>query len=105
VLFNLIQNAIRHTPADGSVTVRAELAGDVVRVEIADTGSGIAAEHLPRIFDPFFTTKKHVGTGLGLWLSKEIAEKHSGRIEVFTSTAAGDHGTRFVLHFPLYSKN
>ena len=54
VLFNLIQNAIRHTPADGSVTVRAAIAGDGVQVEVADTGSGIADDDRERIFDAFF---------------------------------------------------
>ena len=53
VLFNLIQNAIRHTPADGSVTVRAEPAGDWVEIEVADTGSGIAPEDRAHLFEPF----------------------------------------------------
>ena len=53
VLFNLIQNAIRHTPADGSVTVRAEPAGEWVEIEVADTGSGIPLEDRERLFDPF----------------------------------------------------
>ena len=53
VLFNLIQNAIRHTPADGSVTVRAARAGDGVEIEVADTGEGIAAADRERIFEPF----------------------------------------------------
>ena len=54
VLFNLIQNAIRHTPADGSVTVAAESNGRTVEVEVADTGEGIAAEDRARVFEPFF---------------------------------------------------
>ena len=53
VLFNLIQNAIRHTPADGSVTVRAEQAGEWVEIEVADTGSGIPLEDRERLFEPF----------------------------------------------------
>ena len=53
VLFNLIQNAIRHTPADGSVTVRAEPAGDWVEIEVADTGAGIPPGERERVFDPF----------------------------------------------------
>ena len=54
VLFNLIQNAIRHTPADGSVVVRAEPAGDAVEIEVADTGGGIAPADRERVFEPFF---------------------------------------------------
>ena len=54
VLFNLIQNAIRHTPADGSVTVRAEPTRGGVQIEVADTGDGIAAEDRARVFEPFY---------------------------------------------------
>ena len=54
VLFNLIQNAIRHTPADGSVVVRAEPAGDAVEIEVADSGGGIAGADRDRVFEPFF---------------------------------------------------
>ena len=54
VLFNLIQNAIHHTPPDGSVTVRAESVGDAIEIEVADTGLGIAGEHRERVFEPFY---------------------------------------------------
>ena len=54
VLFNLIQNAIRHTPADGSVTVRAEASDGRVEIEVADTGEGIGADDRARVFEPFY---------------------------------------------------
>ena len=71
VLFNLIQNAIRHTPADGSVTVAAESNGGRVEVEVADTGEGVARDERERIFEPFFrggpgAARSGEGTGLGL---------------------------------------
>jgi signal transduction histidine kinase len=84
VFFNLIQNAIRHTPADGSVTVLAEPIGDRLEVEVADTGPGIAADERDRIFEPFRRGGERPGdedgVGLGLAISRAIVEAHGGRI-------------------------
>jgi signal transduction histidine kinase len=82
VLFNLIQNAIRHTPADGSVTVRAEVAGRGVQVEVADTGSGISEADRERVFEAFFQSgaRSNGSAGLGLAISRAIVEAHGGRI-------------------------
>jgi signal transduction histidine kinase len=77
VLFNLIQNAIRHTPADGSVTVMAEPNGAGVEVEVADTGTGLSADARERAFEPFY---RGAGTGLGLTICRAIVEAHGGRI-------------------------
>ena len=99
VLFNLIQNAIRHTPADGSVTVRAEDAGDWVKIEVADTGVGIPPEERERLFEPFVRGAgnggRETGAGLGLALSRAIVEAHGGRIWL----ADSEIGTtvRFVI--------
>lgn len=85
VLFNLLQNAIRHTPADGSVTVRAVTTGDGVEIEVADTGDGIASEERRRVFEPFYQgngngSGSSGGSGLGLAISRAIVEAHGGRI-------------------------
>jgi signal transduction histidine kinase len=86
VLFNLIQNAMRHTPADGSVTVRAAVAGaDDLQVEVSDTGSGIADGDRDRIFEAFFqggegAARTNGSAGLGLAISRAIVEAHGGRI-------------------------
>ncbi len=103
VLFNLIQNAIRHTPADGSVSVLAEHAGDQVLVEVADTGAGIAERDRTRVFEPFFrggseAARTRNGSGLGLAISRAIVEAHGGRIEA--ESAPGD-GTKMKVHLPL----
>lgn len=86
VLFNLIQNAIRHTPADGSVTVRAESNGTSVEIEVADSGEGISLEDRARAFEPFYrggagaARSSGEGTGLGLTICRAIVEAHGGEI-------------------------
>jgi signal transduction histidine kinase len=85
VLFNLIQNAIRHTPADGSVTVRARSLGGAVEVEVDDEGEGIPPESGERVFEPFYRaddSRADGGAGLGLAISKAIVEAHGGKIWV-----------------------
>ena len=85
VLFNLLHNAIRHTPPDGSVTVRAETTADGVEIEVADTGAGIASAERQRVFEPFYQGSGNGspgsdGSGLGLAISRAIIEAHGGRI-------------------------
>jgi len=94
VLVNLLQNAIEALEGPGRVAVRIlPMAGDRVRVEVADTGPGIPAEYLPRITEPFFTTKRG-GTGLGLAIAARIMERLGGRLSVTSSPGAG---TTFIL--------
>ena len=72
-----------------------------IRITIADDGCGIAAENLKSLFKPFFTTKESTGTGLGLWLAKQIAEKHGGWITVRSDTSPSRHYTVFSVFLPL----
>lgn len=98
VLFNLIQNAIRHTPADGSVTVLAERAGSAIEVEVADTGTGIPAADRPHVFDAFTRgdeARGSDGAGLGLAISRAIVEAHGGRI--WLPESSGGTRVRFSL--------
>jgi signal transduction histidine kinase len=104
VLFNLIVNAIRYTPADGSVVVcaRALAGGNGVEVEVVDNGKGVPADERERVFEPFYragedgTARSSDGTGLGLAISRAIVEAHGGRIWLEPATPRGTR-VRFTL--------
>ena len=102
VLHNLIQNAIRHTPDDGAIVVEAQDIGDMVQIDVADTGQGVAEEDLDKVFERFYRGEKsrsreYGGTGLGLAIAKGIVEAHGGRIWVESSLG---HGSRFSFCLP-----
>jgi PAS domain S-box-containing protein len=92
VLANLISNAIDATPPGGIVEASVLRLEDWVEIAVTDTGCGVSAANRKHLFEPFFTTKADVGTGLGLWVSKGIVEKHGGSILV---DDAGEIGTTF----------
>jgi signal transduction histidine kinase len=101
VLFNLLRNAIRHTPADGSVTVRAEAGLEAVMIEVADTGDGIAPDALAHVFEPFYrgprdAARDSEGAGLGLAICRAIVENHGGRIWIGPS----EQGTSVRFSLP-----
>jgi signal transduction histidine kinase len=101
VLLNLLQNAIHHTPPDGSVAIRAAAVNGTVEIEVADTGAGIAAEDRAHVFEPFYrgggdAARTRPGSGLGLAISRAIVEAHGGRIWL----AEGPGGTRIRFTLP-----
>ena len=99
VIINLVLNSIDAMPGGGNLRIATSLDGPNVRLEIGDTGEGIAPENLDKIFDPFFTTKEPgKGTGLGLSVSYNIVREHGGNISVKSEEG---QGTRFVITFPL----
>ena len=86
----------------GLLTIRSRLDKGAIRIEVCDTGQGIAPENLQRIYDPFFTTKAaRKGTGLGLAVTYGIVQEHGGSIEARSQIG---QGTTFVLEFPLVRK-
>ena len=105
VLFNLLENAVAHAPAGGSVTLTADRENGAVRFEIADTGSGIAIADAPRVFDRFYrggddASRPVGGAGLGLAIARAIVEAHGGRIWVANP---GEPGARMAFTVPVHS--
>lgn len=104
---NLFDNALRHTPAGGTIRVAAETSSDGVTVSVSDSGNGIPAEHLPRIFERFYRVdqgraRHQGGTGLGLAIVKHLVEAHGGRVEAESVPA---RGTTIRLTFPSVTKS
>jgi two-component system sensor histidine kinase BaeS len=104
VVGNLVGNAVRHTPAGGSVTISAGAVDGEVTIAVADTGSGISPEHLPRVFDRFWRAEKSRsrqtgGSGLGLAIVRKLVEAHHGSVEVRSEPAKG---STFTLHLPAH---
>ena len=101
-LQNLAANALRHTPRGGRVTINAGFEASAIVITVADTGSGIPAEHLPHVFDRFYKVDpsragQTSGSGLGLSIVKAIAERHGGTV---TAVSNPGGGTVFTLKFP-----
>ena len=100
VIQNLLANAVRHTPADGSVRIDARRSDRGLELVVADTGEGIAPQYLERVFDPFFRAdpaRHGSGAGLGLALAKRIVEALGGSIRAESQPA---HGARFAVTLP-----
>jgi signal transduction histidine kinase len=107
VFTNLVDNALKFTLPGGQITLFAVSAGDEIEISVADTGSGVPKEALPRLFDRFYQVDasraggEGHGAGLGLAIVREIVEAHSGRISVRSELG---HGTTVVIHLPLTPK-
>jgi signal transduction histidine kinase len=99
-LGNLLGNAVKFCRPGDVVSIRARRADQVVRIEIADTGPGIAKEALPHIFEPYWSGRreKKTGTGLGLFITKAIIEAHKGTLSV--ASVEGE-GATFTIALPL----
>lgn len=115
VLYNLLQNAVRHTPHDGTIAIRMERIEGAVQVVVADSGEGIAPEDEPFVFDRFYRgdrarRREAAGSGLGLSIARGIIEAHGGRIWVDASARLGGldeprrTGAVFAFTIPLHSR-
>jgi signal transduction histidine kinase len=100
VIANILSNAIRHTPRGGIVTVAAGLSGDRIQVSVADTGSGIPPDDLPRVFDRFSKGVDSRGSGLGLAIAKNLVVAHGGEIK---PESRPGHGTTMTFTLPVRS--
>ena len=104
VMANLVSNAMDATAQGGRIETMVARDGVTAKITVTDTGTGIQAQHASHVFEPFFTTKADVGTGLGLWVSKGIIDKHQGTLTV-TSRTEKPTGTTFTVTLPLVDEN
>jgi PAS domain S-box-containing protein len=106
VFSNLVANSLDAIDQKGTIKLRVSRSTSVsgvqprIRVTVADNGKGIDSFALPRIFEPLFTTKEATGSGLGLWVSKQLIDKHSGSIRVRSRTREPRRGTVFSIFLP-----
>jgi PAS domain S-box-containing protein len=107
ILTNIVNNAIEATRGPGRLVIRIADSVDWrrrtqpgIRITIADTGSGMTRDVLRRISEPFFTTKQDTGTGLGMWVVRELVQKQSGTISVRSTTSESHRGTTVSLFIP-----
>lgn len=106
VLANLVGNAMDAMAQGGVLFLRVRACTDWrsgsngVRITVADTGHGMSAQTMKRLYEPFFTTKEAIGTGLGLWVSAGIVEKHGGTLRARSSMRPGKSGAVFAVYFP-----
>jgi len=100
---NLVSNAADAVGPGGKIRISMAPAGpgNGVEIEIADDGPGVLEKNRAQIFEPFFTTKEDVGTGLGLWVCKEIAERHGGKVQLSLGKDGGLGGAVFTVFLPL----
>jgi PAS domain S-box-containing protein len=106
IFANLVANAIEAMPVEGTLRIRVGKVGAAsdgrsgVRITLLDNGVGIPAQSRKKIFEPFYTTKKDVGTGLGLWLTQNLVEKHKGSVQFRSCAEAGRSWTAFSVFLP-----
>jgi signal transduction histidine kinase len=100
VILNLLSNALQHTPAGGSIFLESRKFDDEMEITVRDTGSGISRENLPHIFERFYRIGENgfAGTGIGLYLCRQIIEGHGGTIMAESRTGKG---SCFIVHLPL----
>jgi PAS domain S-box-containing protein len=104
VFSNIITNAIDAMQGGGTLNITTKKiagpTGDGIQTIIRDSGVGIQQDHLEKIFEPFFTTKGNLGTGIGLWIARQLAERRGGQISVASSTEKENSGTTVTIFIP-----
>jgi PAS domain S-box-containing protein len=104
VFSNIIANAIDAMKHGGVLTITTRnvmsTPQDGIEIVVRDTGTGISQEDLPRVFEPFFTTKGILGTGIGLWVAKQLVGRRGGQITIASSTTSHDSGTTVTIFIP-----
>jgi PAS domain S-box-containing protein len=105
VFSNVVSNALDAMPEGGrlsiSITPKVKGSQDVLHIVVSDTGHGIERDDLGKVFEPFFTTKGNLGTGIGLWVTRQLVERYRGQISLSSSTHPRNSGTIVTIDLPL----
>jgi signal transduction histidine kinase len=104
IFSNVVSNAIDAMPLGGrlsiSMTQTKKTEREGLQIAVNDTGHGIRREDLGKVFEPFFSTKGNLGTGIGLWVARQLVERHGGQISISSSTGPDDSGTDVTIYLP-----
>lgn len=104
IFSNLVSNALDAMPQGGKLSIATSsvrrIDGDGLQVVVNDTGVGIRRDLIGKVFEPFFSTKGNLGTGIGLWVAKQLVERHGGQISISSSTDPDDRGTSVTVYLP-----
>jgi PAS domain S-box-containing protein len=103
IFSNIVANAIDAMPQGGVLRIQTKrcFQPDGIQIQLADNGAGIRKEHQTKVFEPFFTTKGNMGTGIGLWVVKQLVEKRGGQVAFTSNTETIASGTTFSIFLPL----
>lgn len=105
IFSNVIVNAMDAMRDGGRIQISLRklisASGDGIQAVIRDNGTGIKPEHMDKVFEPFFTTKGQTGTGIGLWVARQLVEKRGGQISIASNTETGKSGTTLTIFIPL----
>jgi signal transduction histidine kinase len=104
IFSNLVSNALDAMPQGGKLSIATSsvrrIDGEGLQVVVNDTGVGIRRDLIGKVFEPFFSTKGNLGTGIGLWVAKQLVERHGGQISISSSTDPDDRGTSVTVYLP-----
>jgi signal transduction histidine kinase len=104
IFSNLVSNALDAMPQGGKLSIATNsvrrIDGEGLQVVVNDTGIGISRDHIGKVFEPFFSTKGNLGTGIGLWVAKQLVERHGGQISISSSTDPDNRGTSVTVELP-----
>jgi signal transduction histidine kinase len=106
LFINLLDNALKYCQPGDSITVSLTAVHETVQCQVADTGAGIPAEHLPRLTEQFYRGRRDVpGSGLGLAIVAEIVRQHNGRLSITSHTEGAEKGTAVVFTLPILPRS
>jgi signal transduction histidine kinase len=104
IFSNVVSNAIDSMSHGGKLSISISKTKEIERkglqIAVNDTGHGIRRDDLDKVFEPFFTTKGNLGTGIGLWVARQLVERHGGQISMSSSIGPDDHGTNVTIYLP-----